>query len=142
MSFLKREQTMKNELNNQSVIDFLPDVDDDMKQRFKLIEKCVVDGKFWKTNDRYNKTDFQKICLINGNFKTSVLLFLFGTLYYLYKGLWLKAIVYTLVAILVIAGLDCFFDISNSVLSSVLSVWCSFVFPFDFYRFKVLGKQW
>ena len=58
-----------------------------------------------------------------------------GAFYYLFKGMWLKFLVYSIICITLAcltAGLG------------TISFWIIFVVfaPYDYYRLKALGKQW
>ena len=118
------------------------DVDDSWKVRFRLIEEYYTDGIIWKGSDKikampskeFNKI-FQNIVFNKKATGTFVSVFLLGFFYYLFKGMWLKAIIYSFVSIL---G----FVLLGAIGS--YAIWGGFAMlaPFDYYRFKVLGKQW
>lgn len=114
-------------------------VDDKWKQRFDLIEQYYVEGTWWKANENgkqlapseFNKI-FQKIVFDMGSFISVVL---FGVFYYLFRGMWLKFLVYTL--ILTILSL-----VTAGIGTIPFCVGLGVFAPFDYYRLKVLGKQW
>ena len=66
--------------------------------------------------------------------RSTLATFFFGTFYYLFKGMWLKFLIYSTV-ILIIAGM-------TGGTGSAFWVICSVLAPYDYYRLKVLGKQW
>lgn len=83
----------------------------------------------------------EKRKLSRAAFNTKIFLWgaLFGALYYLVKGMWLKAIVYTI-------GLIGIAVVLVSIMQTAEPYYLSIVFgalaPYDYYRYKVLGKQW
>jgi len=114
-------------------------IDEKWKQRFDLIEKYYIEGVLWKANEdgkqlapaEFNKV-FQRIVFDIGSFISVVL---FGVFYYLFRGMWLKFLVYALILTilsLVTVGMG---TIPFCVVLGILA-------PFDYYRLKVLGKQW
>ncbi|MCQ2739724.1 MAG: DUF2628 domain-containing protein [bacterium] len=113
-------------------------VDESWKARFRLIQQ-YYENKTMSNKDRVriNKEIFFK----NGGIGTFIAAYIFSTFYYLFKGMWLKAIVYTLIAIfmyeiithLIPALTNC--TIAYSVIFAILA-------PYDYYRLKVLKKQW
>ena len=108
------------------------DVNDKWKERFALIDSLVLDCRWWKTNpETWKMPALQRAKL---SFKLysidplSALAMLFlGLFYYLFKGMWVKALVYLAISF------------ATGGAGSVLFF---FFAPYDYYRLKVLGKQW
>ena len=108
------------------------DVNDKWKQRFRAVDFFVLDGRWWKYRPGFWKTSigerFQYSCILYlADFLSVVAATLFGPIYYICKGMWLKAIVYSVLSIIT-GGL---FWIAFPCLAS-----------YDYYRYKLLGKQW
>ena len=125
------------------------DVNESWKKRFAIVEKQVVDGKWWKMNPEFRKLPLKKRGeigkgLVLDDFLSWISPFLFGILYYLIKGMWLKAIVYFAITLLiefVIVSLVQF-SIPEYRLSALYGMLYGCFAPYDYYRYKVLGKQW
>lgn len=107
------------------------DVNDKWKERFELIDLLVLDGRWWKTNPKaWKMSAWQRAKL---SFKLylidplSTLAMFLGLFYYLFKGMWVKALVYLAISF------------ATGGAGSVLFF---FFAPYDYYRLKVLGKQW
>ena len=120
------------------------DVNHKWKERFKAVELICVDGKWWQGRQDYkNKTLKERWKISNALYKdfgSIFAAFFFGTLYYLFKGMWLKAIIYSIILMIF-----CF--IIESIVPSLTK--CTYFIPifavlapYDYYRLKVLGKQW
>lgn len=115
-------------------------IDETWKQRFDLIEKYYIEGKWWKVNEdgkQLTSSEFNKIWqgIEFGSIGSYISVIIFGTLYYLFKGMWLKFLVYSTILFiltLVTSGLGA---IPFCVVLGGLA-------PYDYYRLKVLGKQW
>ena len=112
------------------------------KKVFAAVEQISVDGKWWKTKTEFkNLPREEKRKLSRAAFNTKIFLWgaLFGALYYLVKGMWLKAIVYTI-------GLIGIAVVLVSIMQTAEPYYLSIVFgalaSYDYYRYKVLGKQW
>ncbi len=115
------------------------DVNDKWKKRFKAIDGQVIDGEWWSFNPQFWKTTLKERwdmgCTIYfSDFLSTLAAFFFGTFYYLFKGMWLKFFVYSAL-ILIIAAL-------TGGTGSAFWVICPALAPYDYYRLKVLGKQW
>ena len=108
------------------------DVNDSWKARFKVVEKQVVEGKWWKYNKNFWKLSISErmqmgSVLYMSDFMSTFAAFLFGPFYYFWKGLWLKAIIYTIIMLL-----------SGGLLFVIFFCFA----PYDYYRLKMYGKQW
>ena len=117
--------------NGSSNIETL-DVNENWKRRFEVVEKQVIDGKWWKYNPDFWKTSMSErmkmgITLYFSDFLSTAAAFFFGPIYYLCKGMWLKAIIYLILA-----------ACSGSILWILFFCFA----PYDYYRLKVCGKQW
>lgn len=133
-------------LNNEIEIIENLSVNQSWKERFKLIQK-YYDMSSWaykvkeeeKENFKQNKPHFA-IIFKNGGIGTMIAAVLFGPIYYLVKGMWLKAIIYSLFLILLFSILSILFNFSGAASGGG----CLFgiLAPFDYYRLKVLKKQW
>lgn len=115
------------------------DVNDKWKKRFEAIDGVVIDGAWWKYNPLFWKTSLNERWNMNcaiyfSDFLSTLSAFIFGGLYYLFKGMWLKFLVYMFAIIL----LSCFIG-DNGLMLWI--IWFCFA-PYDYYRLKVLGKQW
>ncbi len=118
--------------STNSKIDSL-DVNEKWKARFKIVEKQVIEGKWWKYNSGFWKIPVSErmqmgSVLYLSDFMSTFAAFFFGPIYYLCKGLWLKTIIYTIASFLT-GGLLVF-----------IIFFC--LAPYDYYRLKVYGKQW
>lgn len=119
-------------------------------ETFEFIEQCYSDGIPWKASDWFKSLpsrerrqfSFSKIYPL----RRFCLVYLLGPLWYLFKGMWLKTIVY----ISAFIGLNClialvFPDLDDSfyrhVGAGLNAVWAMMA-PFDYYRLKRLEKQW
>lgn len=115
------------------------DVNDKWKKRFEAIDGVVIDGAWWKYNPLFWKTSLNERWNMNcaiyfSDFLSTLSAFIFGGLYYLFKGMWLKFLVYMFAIIL----LSCFIG-DNGLMLWI--IWFCFA-PYDYYRLKVLGRQW
>ena len=115
------------------------DVNDKWKKRFESIDEVVIDGAWWKYNPKFWNTSLNERWDMSCNiyfsdFLSTLAAFLFGTLYYLFKGMWLKFLIYSII-ILLIASI-------TGGTGSVFWMICPALAPYDYYRLKVLGKQW
>lgn len=125
--------------------DYLKNVNEQWKNRFSIIEQYYQNGNYWKLkqetielikdkkisfNEVYNNIYFK-----NGGFGSSLAAFCFGIFYYLVKGMWQKAIVYGIILLLTA------FFLPKGLCMGLGAIWMLFA-PFDYYRLKVLGKQW
>jgi len=108
------------------------DVNDKWKARFRAVDFFVLDGRWWKYRPDFWKTS------MNERWKNSCTLYfsdigsfistlLFGGFYYLFKGMWLKCIIYLIPSLLT---------------GGLLWILYPCFAPYDYYRYKVLGKQW
>lgn len=106
------------------------DVNDKWKKRFEAIDEMVIDGKWWYYNPTFWKTSIKERMKLNSviylsDFLSTLAMFL-GLFYYLFKGMWVKALVYLAISF------------ATNGAGSVLYL----LAPYDYYRYKVLGKQW
>lgn len=115
------------------------DVNDKWKKRFEAIDEQVVDGTWWKYNPNFWKTSMKErwamaCTILFSDFLSTLSAFLFGTFYYLFKGMWLKFLIYSAIILL----------ITYLVGDTGSAFWtiCPILAPYDYYRLKVLGKQW
>ncbi len=116
------------------------DVNDKWKKRFEAIDEMVIDGKWWHYNPTFWKTSIKERMKLNSviylsDFLSTLSVIALGAFYYLFKGMWLKFLVYSIICITLAcltAGLG------------TISFWIIFVVfaPYDYYRLKALGKQW
>ena len=137
------DTSVTNSANDE--IECLNDVNEQWKTRFRFVEQYFQDGNFWKIKQETKelikeknisyKEIYNNIYLRNGGFWSSLSAYFFGGFYYLVKGMWQKAIVY-----LFVLGLISF--LLPEGLYIVLWVVWWLLAPFDYYRLKVLGKQW
>lgn len=107
-------------------------VEDKWKKRFEVVDFFVIEGKWWKYNPNFWKSSlgerWKKSCeLYFSDFPSTLAATLFGGFYYLFKGMWLKFLIYGALSILT---------------GGVLWVLFPCFAPYDYYRFKVYGKQW
>ncbi|MBR6163379.1 DUF2628 domain-containing protein [bacterium] len=132
---------------NHDIINNLK-INDNWKERFQIIDKWYDDGVGIKITDRLKNIPYKErrninvsIYIKNGGLGTFIASYIFGPFYYLFKGLWLKAIVYTLMII-------CFFGVIGIFMQSLqIVVWVggalfAMLTPFDYFRLKILGRQW
>ncbi len=130
-------------------------VNDSWKKRFRIIDKYYDSSKNFifqsVMNDEYKNLSRKEAIKLNigirfnhGGIGTFLAGVFFGPFYYLVKGMWLKAIVYTLFLIILINILAFLMHIpeNDHSFGSGLSVIFGLFAPFDYYRLKVLGKQW
>lgn len=121
-------------------------VNDKWKKRFEYVDKVVIDGKWWHYNPTFWKTPvserskFSSVIYLS-DILSSLAAYGFGSLYYLCKGMWLKAIIYFIATLIIEAIVYAIYPNFSSpyVLYGILTF--SFA-PCDYYRLKVLGKQW
>lgn len=123
--FLDKETSEKAKFDNIAI-------KDKWKKRFEVVDFFVIEGKWWKYKPNFWKTSFgerwKKSCeLYFSDFPSFLATVLLGGFYYLFKGMWLKFIIYGTLAIIT-GGL----------------LWILFpcFAPYDYYRYKVLGEQW
>ena len=140
--FLNQQASEKNTSGKFAKID----VNDKWKKRFEAVDKQVVDGKWWKIKSEFWKTPISErsqlgSVLYMSDFLSSLAAYCFGSLYYICKGMWLKAIIYFLATLIIEAVVYAIYPNFSCpyVLYGILTV--SFA-PYDYYRLKVLGKQW
>lgn len=131
---------------NINKIDTLNGINDKWKERFKAVDLVVIEGKWWKYRPDFWETSITERWKISGklygDFGSVAAAFLFGIFYYFFKGMWLKAIVYCVVcSIIEIALLTILPDLSGKTYMMYGAVYASLA-PCDYYRLKVLGKQW
>ena len=117
------------------------DVDDVWKKRFEVIDKCFADGIFWKRKSDFKNMSKDERAEWSTRMKelylntSTLLVVLCPLIYYLVKGMWLKSIVYLLIYLI------CFYFIGYWALC-IYFVYIVLLYPCDYYRLKVLGKQW
>ena len=111
---------------------------DKWKKRFEAIDKWKIDGIAWKDRPSVKSLPkdeqfaLTKIVFLS-DIPSTVSAVLFGGFYYLAKGMWLKMIVYVAIILILI------------MLSGTIGIIGNLIWlfaPFDYYRLKVLGKQW
>ena len=107
------------------------DVNEKWKQRFNAVDFFVEDGKWWKYKPDFWKIPFGKrlktTCKIYGDLGSFLATIFFGGFYYLFKGMWLKFIIYGTLSV---------------ITGGLLWVWFPCFSPYDYFRYNVLGKQW
>ena len=108
------------------------EVNDKWKERFRIVDVFVLDGMWWKGRPEYWKSSLSErlkySCkLYFSDIGSFIATLLFGGFYYLFKGMWLKFIIYGIFTIL-----------TGGIFWVIFPCWA----PFDYYRYKVLGKQW
>lgn len=135
------------QMNIKEMIELL-DIADSWKERFRIIAEWYENGLGMKMTEKLKNVPFSKrpeiyssIYIKNGGFGTFVAAYLFGPFYYLFKGLWLKAIIYTLI-IMFIFFVICLFIPTFQLTGGAGGVLFAMLAPFDYYRLKVLKKQW
>lgn len=116
------------------------DVNDKWKKRFEAVDKIMIDGKWWHYNPTFWKTSLSERAELNNTIYFSDILstlsaILLGGFYYLFKGMWLKFLIYAAICIILAYLTEGY---------GMTSFWIIFVIlaPCDYYRLKVLGKQW
>lgn len=122
---------------NKDKIDRL-NIDESWKKRFTLIDKYYIDGCWYKPTDEFNSGIYNTIVFNFGTFISAVLL---GVFYYLFKGMWLKAIVYSIIILILDMILLTLIPSLGATVYTLCGIFAVFA-PFDYYRLKVLGKQW
>ncbi len=116
------------------------DVNDKWKKRFRTIDKQVINGTWWKYNPEFWKTSLNERWKMSNiiyfsDFLSTLSGFLFGAFYYLFKGMWLKFLVYTAICFVISILTFGLGTISFVGIFGILA-------PYDYYRLKVFGKQW
>lgn len=129
--------TTKNSVNTIDKIANL-DVNDKWKKRFEAIDEWKVDGIAWKDKPSIRNLSIKERLALSktvfcSDIPSTLSMILFGGFYYLAKGLWLKFIVYLLIMSILIILFG-----AIGFVSAVIWLYA----PFDYYRLKVLGKQW
>lgn len=114
------------------------DINSKWKKRFEAVQKVSIDGNNWLPKKDIQislKESFEcgKIIYLS-DIPSTLAIFAFGMFYYFAKGMWAKAIVYFLI---IIAA----FAICVPLGYAVAAILWSHA-PFDYYRLKVLKKQW
>ena len=125
-------------------------VEESWKERFKLIQKYFENGSPFKETAEFKSMTAKERGAVNkgilikiGGFWSFFAAFAFSAFYYLFKGMWLKAIVYTLV-------LTCFDIVLTHAIPPLAKFSHGYAYAFifvyfvlfDYYRLKVLKKQW
>lgn len=118
-------------------------VNEKWKERFRLIERIAVDGCWWKYKQEYSQDSLANKWVLStkvyfSDFLSFLATFCFGFFCYFFKGMWLKGIVYT--AALFVVGAIC--EQSGAKYPYYLNMIFCLWYPYDYYRLKVLGKQW
>lgn len=141
-------ENIKEMKDNTDIIEAL-NVDYSWKERFKLIDKWYENGILFKNEKQKvlspeeRRSVYFSVIFKNKGFITFILAALFGPLYYLFKGLWVKAIVYTFFLFLLFFVLIIIFpDFKSSGMSGAIACIYGTLAPFDYYRLKVLKKHW
>ncbi len=119
------------------------DVGHEWKKVFEAVDEKCVDGKWWKNKPKFNqlpKKDRKKIYNDILNVKIFIISAILGPFYYLFKGMWMKAIVYTIIFMYVCDFLSRYSSLSEPYY--LLSVIWGGLVPYDYYRYKILQKQW
>ncbi len=116
------------------------DIEESWKKRFSLIEKHVIDGISWKIRPEFqNLSNNERVNILKGIYFSDILsllsVLIFTYFYYFVKGMWQKGIVY---------GLALWFGYYLFGVFAFLIYFILFFlqYPYDYYRFKVLNKQW
>lgn len=111
---IKKSGTKNQQMNIKEFIELL-DIDDSWKERFRIIDEWYENGLGIKMTEKLKNVPFferpqiySSIYIKNGGLGTFISAYFFGPFYYLFKGLWLKAIIYTLI-IMVIFFVICLF---------------------------------
>lgn len=115
-------------------------VEEKWKIRFAAIDKQAIDGLSWQVQPEFIKMNQEErleiLKTIYFSDVPSILALVFlGPFYYLYKGMWQKAITYLGLYWLLFFS----FEFAAWGLYAILLLAQG---PYDYYRFKVLGKQW
>lgn len=117
-------------------------VNDKWKERFRAVDFFVINGKWWRYNSNFWKSSFDKkwemTLKLYSDFGSFVATCLFTGLYYCFKGMWLKCLIYTSVCLLIKHVIPEFADKIYILYGAI----CASFAPYDYYRLKVLGKQW
>ena len=144
---IKKSGTKNQQMNIKEFIELL-DIDDSWKERFRIIDEWYENGLGIKMTEKLKNVPFferpkiySSIYIKNGGLGTFISAYLFGPFYYLFKGLWLKAIIYTLI-IMFIFFIICLFVPTFQLTGGAGGVLFAMLAPFDYYRLKVLKKQW
>lgn len=116
------------------------DVNESWKKRFEAIDKQVIDGKWWHYNPTFWKTPIKERMIMAkdiylSDFLSTLSTILFGGLYYLVKGMWQKGLVYIGICVIL------YFIEPEYSYSTNFIIFVAFA-PYDYYRYKVYGKQW
>lgn len=118
------------------------DISDDWKKVFEAVNQKCIAGQWWKNKPAFNnssKKSKKKISNTILNIKIFMLGTFLGPVYYLFKGMWLKAILYTVILIFACDLVSKYSPISEPYY--LLSVVWGALLPYDYYRYIVLGKQ-
>ena len=144
----EEKDTESSVISNLEIINNLK-VDDSWKERFKIIDEWYENGKYFTTrskklkDSKFGSKVFRSIYFKNGGLGTIIASYFFGAIYYLFKGLWIKAIVYSLIIILLGIIIIIFLNLdSTRPIAKIGGVFFALLAPIDYYRLKVLGKQW
>ena len=126
------------------------DVDETWKKRFAIVEKRAINGNYWNKDTNYikglskeeNKTMVKELYFSDILSTLSMLFFTF--FYYLAKGMWQKALVYELIYAIILTVVTSLCGIILGQLVALILWILLFVMlcPYDYYRYKILGKQW
>lgn len=135
--------------SNADKIDSL-NVDASWKKRFKLIDEYITfsgNNPCYKANSKLEALPREQkkeinfgIIFKNGGTGTFFAAYFFGLFYYLFKGMWLKAIVYTFILSVIFSIIVLTLHIDSVGYAGGL--FFALMAPYDYYRLKVLGKQW
>jgi hypothetical protein len=123
-------------------------VSDNWKKIFYAIQKYDFQGNFFgkpsEEYQMYSKEDQKKIKQEIYSFGTIFWCIMLGPIYYFFKGMWLKGIIFTFIVIL-LAGLFILLNIPDRAFQPVaigLDVFFGIWAPFCYYRLKVFNSQW
>ncbi len=127
-------------INSEKFLDKLNGaaIDDVWKERFTIVEKRAINGIMWQQSNDFKNVSMDengeqlKKLYLN---KSTILVLLCPLIYYLVKGMWIKAIVYFLLYLVLQLLFGGFWGITYIL-------FCILLYPYDYYRLKVLGKQW
>lgn len=116
------------------------DVNNKWKKRFEVVEKQVINGITWKYQPAFKSMPVQERLKLAkelwlSDIPSTLAIVFFNFFYYLAKGMWQKALVYMLVFWITVPLLGSF----SLVLYFALFIGLC---PYDYYRLKVLKKQW
>lgn len=111
------------------------------QERFRLLEQAGGTESRWKMSNSKQLTSAERMKIV-----FNILAFLFGPIYYLVKGMWLKAILILVVGIIAALVLDAIatamhFEAIKIAANFMIPAWCSAFACFDYYQLKVKGKQ-